>query len=257
MTVSKLLELLKDKSSKSLEADDLRKSRARLHIVEHKPILKKLFDLYYEAIVKNLKNDGLTVEVGGGGGFFKEKMKEALVSDILSFPGLDIVFDALHLPFKSGVVGNIAMKWVLHHISDPISFFKEAERVLKAGGRIVLFEPYISPFSYLIYRYIHFEHCDYSHCWSKHNKGPLLKNNQAIPTIIFKKCLSEFQEEFPQLRIIKRDYLSFLIYWLTGGYSYRALLPMRLLGFAIGVEKLLSPLRKFLASFMLVVIEKA
>jgi len=47
-----------------------------------------------------------------------------------------------------------------------MTFLLEAQRILLPGGRLILVEPWVTPFSYFIYRYIHQEDCDLSaHPW--------------------------------------------------------------------------------------------
>ena len=48
---------------------------------------------------------------------------------------------------------------VLHHLEAPADFFREAARVLHAGGRLALVEPWITPFSWVVYRFFHQEDC--------------------------------------------------------------------------------------------------
>ncbi|OGX15661.1 MAG: hypothetical protein A2166_02710 [Omnitrophica WOR_2 bacterium RBG_13_41_10] len=172
-------------------------------------------------------------------------------------PGVNIIFDATKMPFKNQSVKNITMRGVLHHLNDPFAFFEECERVLQSGGRIIINEPYISPFSYIGYKYLHFENCDYS--WqTEFKKGqPFMDCNSALPTIIFKKKLPYFKNTFPKLQIIHTNYHTFFIYFLTGGYSYPALIPNRLFNIFISIEKGLRPLRKLLANIMFIVIEKS
>jgi 2-polyprenyl-3-methyl-5-hydroxy-6-metoxy-1,4-benzoquinol methylase len=46
---------------------------------------------------------------------------------------------------------------VLHHIEFPTVFFREAERVLRRDGRLIMMEPAISRVSTLFYRLLHQE----------------------------------------------------------------------------------------------------
>ena len=47
-------------------------------------------------------------------------------------------------------------------MAAPKAFFREAARVLRPGGRIVAVEPWVTPFSYFVYRFLHIEGCDLS-----------------------------------------------------------------------------------------------
>lgn len=56
-----------------------------------------------------------------------------------------VVADAVALPFRSGLFDGIVMKDVLEHISDPLEALIEAERVTRAGGRMVVVTPRAIP----------------------------------------------------------------------------------------------------------------
>jgi SAM-dependent methyltransferase len=66
------------------------------------------------------------------------------------------------LPLQRGSVDRIVFIDILHHLGAPKAFFQEAARALRPGGQIVCVEPWVSAFSYPIYRWIHHEGCDLS-----------------------------------------------------------------------------------------------
>src|SRR5258706_444449 len=98
-----------------------------------KPILRLVYEDYYRRIAAACVA-GETIEIGGGIGQLKNFIPAAISSDIQHSPMVDVVADAQNLPFRSGAISNIVMLDVLHHIEFPILFFREAERVLRAGG---------------------------------------------------------------------------------------------------------------------------
>jgi 2-polyprenyl-3-methyl-5-hydroxy-6-metoxy-1,4-benzoquinol methylase len=46
-----------------------------------------------------------------------------------------------HLPFESASFDIVTMMAVLEHLADPLSMMREADRILKNGGRLVLTVP--------------------------------------------------------------------------------------------------------------------
>jgi ubiquinone/menaquinone biosynthesis C-methylase UbiE len=82
---------------------------------------------------------------------------DVLATDIQFSPWLDCVAYAQHLPFAPNSAANIVMVDVLHHIEFPVAFFREALRVLKPGGRVIMVEPAITWGSTLFYRLLHQE----------------------------------------------------------------------------------------------------
>lgn len=75
-----------------------------------------------------------------------------------------------------------------------------------------MLEPYISPFSYIIYNYFNQEDVDFKiDVWSKQieskNKKKAFDGNSAILTIIFSKEIKKFRQKFPNLKLIKKSCL--------------------------------------------------
>ena len=123
---------------------------------DQKPLLRRIYNDIYDRIAAACVR-GTTLEIGGGIGQFKSRFPDVIATDIQSAPWLDLVTDAQKLPFAAGSVANIVMVDVLHHIEFPLLFLQEAERVLAAGGRLVMAEPAITWGSSLFYRLLHHE----------------------------------------------------------------------------------------------------
>src|SRR6187397_1686020 len=122
----------------------------RRQIWHTKPILRMIYGDFIDRIALRCVS-GPTLEIGGGFVSLKSRLPDLWTSDIQYASWLDLVADAQCLPFADNVLGNIVMLDVLHHIEFPILFFREAERVLRPGGRCVMIEPAITLGSTLFY----------------------------------------------------------------------------------------------------------
>ena len=140
----------------------------------------------------------------------------------------------------------------LHHLTDPLQCFEEVSRALAPDGRFVMLESYMSPWGYALFKGFHHEKPDYSVDASGQLKKPptLWQGNPAVSSLLIRH-----PERLP-VRIEKIDYLEFLSYPLSGGFSYRSLLPAWLLRVMHRIEQ--SPLiaNRYLGVRMLVVMAK-
>ena len=80
--------------------------------------------------------------VGGAG-----NLVEGCVNlDILRADGIDVVADALWLPFRAGVFQRVECDAVLEHVRDPAKLMQEIRRVLAPGGFAHVVTPFCHPF---------------------------------------------------------------------------------------------------------------
>jgi SAM-dependent methyltransferase len=231
-----------------------------LDVWKRKPVLRLIYDDFYRRIAAACV-PGLTVELGGGIGNLKQRLDNVVSTDIQFGPWLDCVADAQKLPFADGFVSNIVMVDVLHHIEFPINFFREAARVLRPGGRIVMVEPAITWGSTLFYRLLHHEpvvtSADPLASGVPDPKRNPYDSNQAIPTLLATRDRERFHERLSPLRIQQVDWFSFASYPLSGGFKSWSLLPARLSSALLRFEQRIEPILGRLVAFrMLLVIEK-
>lgn len=71
-------------------------------------------------------------------------------------PKLDILGDAKNLPFDSYTFNTVLMLQVLEHIDNPESAIKEASRVLKTEGMLIISVPFLYPVHDAPYDYFRF-----------------------------------------------------------------------------------------------------
>ncbi|HXC03343.1 MAG TPA: class I SAM-dependent methyltransferase [Bacteroidia bacterium] len=238
--------------------DDPRATLAHREIILRKPFLKKVYLEWYATFkaVADQFPGGKLLEIGSGGGFLKEIIPTVITSDILPLDCCERVFSAEQMPFQDGELQAIFMLNVFHHIPHPWMFLKEAQRVLSAGGKIVMIEPANSTFSRFIYQTFHHEPFDITGGWEIESSGPLSGSNQALPYIYFERDSDKFSKEFPSLHIKHLEYHTPLRYLISGGVSMRALVPSWSFGFFRGLEQLFSGLSRKTGMFMTVELEK-
>jgi SAM-dependent methyltransferase len=230
-------------------------------IWNRKPILRTIYNDFYDRILAACV-PGLIVEIGAGDGQLKRRRCDVIATDIQPGPRLDCLADAQRLPFAAEAAANIVMIDVLHHIQFPLLFFREAERVLVPGGRVIMIEPAITWGSTLFYRLLHHEPVSSS-------ADPLLdgkpdpgrnpsRANQAIPTRLATRDRGRFQHLFPNLTISRVDWFSLAVYPLSGGGRSWSLISDRLARRVLALERAIEPVVGHWTAFrMMLVVEKA
>ena len=230
-------------------------------IWQKKKVLRDIYHDWYRLIIENMANNKPVLEIGSGGGNFKEFFPDVISSDFVFCEWIDLSLDAHTLPFRTDSLGNIIFIDVLHHLANPVLFLSEAQRVLQNNGRLIMLEPYISPFSYIIYNYFHQEEVDFKiDVWNKriasNNKKKAFDGNSAIPTIMFSKEIKRFREEFPNLQVIKKELLTFIFYPLSGGFDHKNFIPPFSVQYLNLIERILQPFGRIFAFRNFIVIEK-
>jgi SAM-dependent methyltransferase len=136
-----------------------REIQRNLALWKRKPLLQTIYAGFYARILKLVDPalPGRVVEIGSGIGNLKAHLPQALCTDLFPNPWLDVVCDGYELPFRDGAVSHLVLFDVFHHLRAPNAFLREARRVLGPGGRLILFEPFISWLSYPVYGLLHHE----------------------------------------------------------------------------------------------------
>jgi SAM-dependent methyltransferase len=212
-----------------LDIDSPETTRIRAEIIKSKPFLNRVYkDWYRELLAEIPKNiEGDILELGSGGGFLKNILPEVITTDFIFVPTLDTILDAHHLPFSENTFKAILMTNVLHHFSHVESFFREAARCVNSGGVVAMIEPWVSSWSRLVYTQMHHEpfYPDIKE-WDIPIGGHLSAANSALPWIIFERDREKFNSLFPDWNIHKIDLMMPFRYLVSGGVSFRSLMPL-------------------------------
>jgi SAM-dependent methyltransferase len=217
--------LLAHPLTRGLSVDDPRTTELRHQIIQEKPFLKSIYSEWYQILLDHLKNSNDVLELGSGAGFIKILDSRIITSEIMAVNNIDLVADATKLPLLDSSLDAIIMTDVLHHIPYPGSFFTEAQRVLRKGGKILMIEPWPTRWSEFIYTNLHSEPFDIKGDWTIPATGPLSGANGALPWILFERDRKKFEVEFPECRIRKVELMMPFSYLLSGGVSIRFSMP--------------------------------
>jgi len=202
---------------------------AREQLFIHRQVWKEkpaLSYYYTETFFKRIKascKNGTILEVGSGPGFLKDFWNNILATDVVCMPWLDAVCDCEKMPFRDSVFDNLILIDVFHHLGSPAGFFEETNRVLKPGGKIIMIEPWITPLSYIFWRYVHHEQCErVPDSWlglHRLEKRPF-DGNAYVPYQCFcRKNRASFSARWPNLKLEAIDLLGVFVYPLTGGFQ--------------------------------------
>jgi SAM-dependent methyltransferase len=143
----------------------LERLREHRELWRRKPVLARVYAPWFAALLGAAPRGARVLEVGAGPGLLCEEARTTrpdlrfFASDLHLAPWNALAADAGRLPLSAASLETVVGLDVLHHLARPAEFFREAARVLRPGGRLALVEPWITPFSWVIYRFLHQEDC--------------------------------------------------------------------------------------------------
>lgn len=250
---------LADPRAKNLDIDDPQFLEVRRRVVQEKAFLRAIYDEWYSKIISALPAvGGQVLELGAGGGFLAERLPGVITSELLVTPSVRLVLDAQKLPLADASLRAIVMTDVLHHLPQSPLFLRDAARCVRPGGRVVMIEPWVTPWSAFIYRRFHHEPFrPDARTWEFERGGPLSAANMALPWIIFVRDRARFEREFPEWRVLRIEPIMPFRYLASGGVSARALSPAWTFSWWRAFERLLTPWMPRLGLFAHIVLERA
>ena len=226
-----------------------------------KPVLRAVYADFHKRLEAACP-PGPLLDIGGGSAHFKSYRVSVTSLDILPFPGIDVVADAHRLPFADRMFSGSVMLDVLHHLQFPVTFLREASRVLKPGGRLAMIEPGMSVASKRFYKAFHHEpvimNADPFEETAGQSGDDPWDSNQAIPTLMFfRRGLRRLAADVPGLEVVSVRWLSLFAYPLSGGFKSWSLFPPGLVPAALRAEEWLLPfLGRLLAFRLMIVLER-
>jgi hypothetical protein len=173
---------------------------------------------------------GTVVEIGSGGGFLKEFLPHLVTSEVLPCSGFDMTMDACgQWPFDDDQIKAVFMVDVFHHLPDVHRFLAQAAAKVRSGGIVAMVEPWVTPWSRLVYSRLHHEpFLPEAAGWAFPSSGPLSDANSALPWIVFERDREAFERDWPGWIMDPVDLMMPFSYLLSGGVSFRSFCPKAL-----------------------------
>ncbi len=164
------------------------------------------------------------IEVGSGAGFSKDFInnKNFKLTDLGNDDHLDFKnIDAQNTGFEDNKFNYVIASNMIHHIPYPIKFFKEIFRILKPGGKLIIFESYCSIFFQIATLIMKHEGFDFTlNVWDEKNPKSDTENawhgNIAVPHLIFDDKKT-FEKNLGHLFNIEYEKLTECLIFLNSG----------------------------------------
>jgi len=230
---------------------------------EKKPLLRQIYRGFHTQIAAHLSglDAPLVVELGSGIGNIKEVIPDCLRTDLFPNPWLDVVQNAYALPFADARISDLVLFDVFHHLRYPGTALAEFWRVLRPGGRVLVFDPYaFSLLGLLTFGLLHHEpvalHDEIAWSaaagWSVTESDYYAAQGNAGRVFGNKK----FQPLMDGWNLVTVKRFSALSYVATGGYSKPQMYPDKWYPFMQKVDSVLDHLPLLFATRILAVLQK-
>lgn len=169
------------------------------------------------------------IEVGCGQGYGKDilKARSYLLTDYADYEWLDVKHvDALNTPFEDSALDFVVASNMIHHVPFPKIFFKEMQRILKVGGRMLIQDVNCSLLMRVMLHLMRIEGYSYDGnvfdpTTPVNNANDLWSGNNAVPNMLFDDE-DRFHREIPFFRVTDRGYSEVLAYLASGGVTAKA-----------------------------------
>ncbi len=233
-------------------------------ILQEKKLMRLVYEHWYAELMRGLEPTshlaGLPIiELGCGASFLEEYIPGVMKTDCVATPNASLAVNAENMPFEDASVRLFLLTGAMHHMHEPAKFLREAERCLAPGGRVVMIEPTASPVGRWLTRLLHpYEFYDTrAQGWKNSGEGRMKNANCALPWTIFVRDRSQYEAQFPHLVLREKRCHTLLAYYITGGMTYRSLVPAVLAVPYMALEKATWRLLPGLCTLMTIQLEKA
>jgi SAM-dependent methyltransferase len=189
------------------------------------------------------------IEIGSGIG----SLPDAIHTDVFVHHWLDVACSAYRLPFRDGAARAIVLFDVFHHLRRPVAALHECARVLAEGGRVIIFDVYVSLTSFPVYG-LHPERVKWRAPIDLSPEAPESDDYYAAQGNATRMFFGREPAEAGPYTVLRAEAFSAWHYLLSGGFSKPALYPRRALPFLRWLDERLPP--RLFGGRCLVVLEK-
>lgn len=229
---------------------------------QKKPILRRIYRAFHQEMARHLSSlePPLVVELGSGIGNIKEVIPHALRTDLFPNPWLDQTENAYALSFAAESVSDLILFDVFHHLRYPGTALQEFWRVLRPGGRVLVFDPFISLLGLIVYGLLHREPIGWGReiewnappGWNPHQVDYYAAQGNAT-RVFFSRLTPILLKDW---NIVTRKRYAAFSYVASGGYSGPQLYPDSFYPALRALDGWLDALPPIFATRVLVVLEK-
>jgi len=216
-------------------------------VFAEKAVLAEVYGVWFDRLLDGLPKGALVLETGAGPGLFAPHVRAKrpdlrwIALDLIEAPWNDIVADAQVLPFRDGAFDAVVGIDFIHHLSTPLAFFRDVARVLKPGGEWRVIEPWVSPFSFPIYRYLHQEGAtlglDPARPFSKGDRKAPFEGDAGVTRAIARKVDEATWKGLGLARSPEITPLNGFAYLLSLGFKKASLLPASFASAVIALDR--------------------
>jgi SAM-dependent methyltransferase len=242
-------------------AEHQRQIEENLRYWEAKPILREIYRDFHRLLARYLSGvPGETMEIGSGIGNIKEVIPNCVRTDIFPNPWIDRQENIYRLSSASNSVANLILFDVFHHLESPLDALDECRRVLKVGGRLLVFDHAMSAAGFLFSKFAHHERPGFCRGYRLRAEDP---SRLAEPSYyadhantfrVFERRFDELlRPDWHRVAVVKLPAIQWL---LSGGYRGPSLLHPSAMPLVTAVERLSSIAPSLFALRCLITIEK-